>query len=132
MAMETSLDELKRISASELDREDDVATDVLEVVSQAQNGVSVVGQPQIKLVRQEHVSTEYFSRNGIHKQVHVVVKNLNFPIELSSNVDLTKCEALEAKLIYDFDRAEDQKLPVTYVKTPPLGIHSHLLSSKLT
>lgn len=57
-----------------------------------------------------------------------MVKNLNFPIEIISNVDLTKCNGLEAKLFYDFDKLEDkEKKEVNYVKNPPLDYRVSLL-----
>lgn len=77
--------------------------------------------PQLVITSQGHVSEEHFSQNGVTKQVHVVVKNLVFTIEAVSTVDLSqsKCN-LEAKLLYDFDKEEDSRLEVTYVKNEPM------------
>jgi hypothetical protein len=63
----------------------------------------------------EHISL----KNSVQKQVHVVVKNLAFQIELASAFDLTKVN-LTSKLLYDFDRDDDQKLEVSYVKNEPM------------
>jgi len=79
----------------------------------------VTTTPQLSIISQGNVSSEHFSKNGITKQVHVVVKNLVFMIEVSSNIDLSKSN-LEAKLLYDFDRDEEDKLEVSYVKNEPI------------
>mmetsp|Transcript_20546 Transcript_20546/g.28830 ORF Transcript_20546/g.28830 Transcript_20546/m.28830 type:complete len:310 (-) Transcript_20546:33-962(-) len=75
--------------------------------------------PHMQILNQGHVCQEHFAKNGVQKQVHVVVKNIVFIVEIGSTVDLTKCN-LEAKLVYDFDNEEDQKLEVSYVKNEPL------------
>jgi len=80
---------------------------------------AVAATPILSITSQGNVSQEHFSKNGITKQVHVVVKNLVFVVEVSSNLDLSKCN-LEAKLLYDFDRDEEDKLEVSYVKNEPL------------
>lgn len=54
------------------------------------------------------------------------MKNLAFQIELESNIDLTKSN-LSGKLLYDFDREEDPKLEVSYVKAEPLEYKVNLL-----
>lgn len=83
--------------------------------------LGAVTSPQLVIISQGDVSSEHFSKNGVTKQVHVVVKNLVFNMEVSSSMDLTKCN-LEARLLYDFDREEDAKnaLEVSYVKNEPL------------
>jgi len=83
--------------------------------------IGVVSAPQLVIISQGDVSSEHFSKNGVTKQVHVVVKNLVFNMEVSSSMDLSKC-SLEARLLYDFDREEDAKnaLEVSYVKNEPL------------
>jgi len=82
---------------------------------------AVTAGPQLVIISQGDVSSEHFSKNGVTKQVHVVVKNLVFVMEVSSSLDLSKC-SLEARLLYDFDREEDAKaaLEVSYVKNEPL------------
>jgi len=82
---------------------------------------AVTPGPQLVIISQGDVANEHFSKNGVTKQVRVVVKNLVFNMEVSSSVDLTKCN-LEARLLYDFDREEDAKtaLEVSYVKNEPL------------
>lgn len=77
------------------------------------------GVPEMTIVSQGSVALEHWSKNGVQKQVYIVVKNNMFPLELSSNVDLSKC-AIEAKLIYDYDREDDEKMEVSYVKNEPL------------
>jgi hypothetical protein len=47
-------------------------------------------------------------------------------VEVQSNVDLSKCH-LEAKLLYDFDREEDQRIEVAFVKSEPLEYKVTLL-----
>jgi len=81
--------------------------------------------PQLVILLQGNLTSEHFSKNGIAKQVHVVVKNLVFVIEVGSNVDLNKCN-LEAKLLYDFDREDDIK-EVSYVKNEPLEYKVNIL-----
>lgn len=83
--------------------------------------LAVNSTPQLVIISQGDVSSEHFSKNGVTKQVHVVVKNLVFVMEVSSSVDLSKCN-LEARLLYDFDRDEEAKtaLEVSYVKNEPL------------
>jgi len=91
----------------------------LQKVSDMELGA--VTSPQLVIISQGDVSSEHFSKNGVTKQVHVVVKNLVFNMEVSSSMDLSKCN-LEARLLYDFDREEDAKnaLEVSYVKNEPL------------
>jgi len=83
--------------------------------------LGAVTTPQLVIISQGDVSSEHFSKNGVTKQVHVVVKNLVFTMEVSSSVDLSKCN-LEARLLYDFDREEEAKtaMEVSYVKNEPL------------
>jgi len=83
-------------------------------------------QTVLKILRQDNVSSahhfynsELSIKNGIQKQVFVVVKNLTFPMDISSTIDLSKCN-LEAKLFYDFDRDEDPKRLVSFVKSEPM------------
>jgi len=77
--------------------------------------------PQLVITHQGHVAEEHFSQNGITKEVHVVVKNLVFLIEAVSNIDLNqpKCN-VEAKLLYDYDKEEDSKVEVSFVKNEPM------------
>ncbi len=83
--------------------------------------------PSLVIVEQGSVLKELLLKNGVQKQVHVVVKNLPFNIELlagSNNntlVDLSKCR-LEAKLLYDLDKEDENTKPmeVSYVKNEPL------------
>jgi len=80
---------------------------------------AVASSPLLSILNQGNVSSEHFSKNGVTKQVHVVVKNLVFVIDVSSSIDLTKCN-LEAKLLYDYDKDEEDKMEVSYVKNEPL------------
>lgn len=84
--------------------------------------------PQLVVLAQGSVMQENFSKNGIAKQVHVVVKNLMFHVEVGSSVDLNKC-SLEAKLYYDFDKEEDEKIEVAYVRNEPLEYKSAVSES---
>jgi len=79
--MESSLEDLKRVSSNELDLHS------ITSVTTGPNGV-----PYLTIIRQDNVSTEHLSKNGFQKPtVHIVVKNLNFPVELASSVDLKTC-----------------------------------------
>jgi len=113
----SSLDELKRVSANELD---------IETYQNSQNLTSNhLAQPELRLIHQDHVSLENPNKNGVQKHIHVVVKNLNFIVELGSNVDLTRCTPMECKLLYDIDKekmdkSDEAKAEVAYVKSQPL------------
>ncbi len=92
--------------------------------------------PSLVIVEQGSVLKELLLKNGVQKQVHVVVKNLPFNIELlagSNNntlVDLSKCR-LEAKLLYDLDKEDENTKPmeVSYVKNEPLDYKVNIISS---
>jgi len=77
----------------------------------------VVGN--LLILSQGSVMHENFSKNGVQKQVHVVVKNLVFMVEIEAPIDLTK-STIEAKLLYDFDTDRSQKVEVSFVKNEPL------------
>jgi hypothetical protein len=79
------------------------------------------GNPELRIIEQSSVTQETSSKHGITKLVHVVVKNLTFTMEVASNaaLDLTKWN-FEAKLLYDFDRDDDQAKEVSFVKNEPL------------
>jgi len=87
--------------------------------------------PKLQITRQEDVTSEHFSiKNGISKQVHVVVKNLTFPIELSSTFDLSKANMV-ARLLYDFDKEDEEKTLVPFVKSEPLDYKVNVLDGGL-
>jgi hypothetical protein len=79
---------------------------------------TMVSTPQLIILKQNCVTQENWSKNGVSKQVHVVVKNLVFQIEIGSAVDLNKC-TLDVKLLYDTDR-DDPRVEVTYIKNEPM------------
>jgi len=84
--------------------------------------------PQLSLTRQTSSSQERVSHNGIQKEVHVVVKNTPFLLQLSLSRPILlhdslydfKHLALDVALLYDNDSC---KL-VNYVKTKPCDVKS--------
>jgi hypothetical protein len=92
------------------------------------NEMAGLNLPYLRIIHQACVAHEHFSKNAISKEVHIVVKNVVFLVEVTSNVDLSKSH-IEAKLLYDFDREEDQKLEVSYVKNEPLEYKVNILDS---
>src|SRR5690349_21461090 len=84
--------------------------------------------PRLFVLSQGSVSSEFLSKNGISKHVHVVVKNLAFQIEIGSTVDLRRC-SLDAKLLYDYDREDDPKLEVSYVKNEPMEYKVNIIEN---
>jgi len=81
--------------------------------------------PRLWITSQGCVSQERFGKNGIQKQVHVVVKNLMFVVQVEANVDITKAN-LEAKLLYDFNHEKDPQVEVSFVKNEPLDYKVNL------
>jgi len=58
--------------------------------------------PRLIITNQNCVLNEQFAKNGVQKEVHVVVKNIGFTIDVEAQgVDLLKAN-MSAKLIYDF------------------------------
>jgi len=82
--------------------------------------------PAMEVTSQGSVAHEYYAKSGVQKQVHVVVKNTVFMVDLASTVDLIKCNSLETKLLYDFDREEDETREVSYVRNEPLDYKVNL------
>jgi len=83
--------------------------------------------PRIVITTQAAVQHEQFAKNGIQKEVHVVVKNLGFQLEVEAEgVDMNKAN-LVAKLIYDFDKDTDPKIEVAYVKSEPMEYKVNIL-----
>jgi len=77
--------------------------------------------PQLFIMGQKTHSEETVSRNGIQRNIHVVVKNSPFHIQLgmaNSTLDFNKI-AFEASLIYDEGGKE-----VDYVKSKPVDFKS--------
>jgi hypothetical protein len=80
----------------------------------------MVNSAQIVVLKQGCVAQENWSKNGIQKIVHVVVKNNSFVVEFASSMELSKC-SIEAMLLYDSDREDDlMKLRVSYIKNEPM------------
>jgi len=76
--------------------------------------------PRMAIITQSCVQSEIFSKNGVQKEVHVVVKNLSFQMEVEAyGLDMTRAN-LSTKLLYDYDRDGDPKVEVSYVKNEPL------------
>eukprot|EP01117_Protostelium_nocturnum_P001848 TRINITY_DN1232_c0_g1_i1.p1 TRINITY_DN1232_c0_g1~~TRINITY_DN1232_c0_g1_i1.p1 ORF type:complete len:295 (+),score=120.20 TRINITY_DN1232_c0_g1_i1:205-1089(+) len=75
--------------------------------------------PSLQILTQNAVAHEKFSKGGVQKQVHVVVKNIVFTVELASSFELSRAQ-LEAKLIYDYDRDDQEIVDVPYVKSEPI------------
>src|SRR4051812_13140864 len=76
--------------------------------------------PQLVILRQNSLTVEKFSKNGIQRAVHVVVKNQPFLIQvgiLNNNniLDFSKAP-VEARLLYDCDNLKE----VDFVKLKPL------------
>jgi len=84
-------------------------------------------KPQLVILRQNCLSVETVSKNGVQKQVHVVVKNQPFLIQVScpsSVVDLQAASTtalVEARLVYDCDSMKE----VDFVKLKPLDYKCH-------
>eukprot|EP01089_Gocevia_fonbrunei_P022569 TRINITY_DN9168_c0_g1_i3.p1 TRINITY_DN9168_c0_g1~~TRINITY_DN9168_c0_g1_i3.p1 ORF type:complete len:167 (-),score=10.75 TRINITY_DN9168_c0_g1_i3:8-508(-) len=79
--------------------------------------------PELRLLRQTSTTQETISKNGLQKNVHVVVKNTPFVIELcltqslivnNQVVDLRQL-GLDVQLLYDCDGLK----PVNYVRAKP-------------
>jgi hypothetical protein len=81
--------------------------------------------PQLMILRQNSLSTETFSRNGIQKVIHVVVKNQPFLIQLGlgaiSLMDFARFP-VEARLVYDCDSFKE----VDFVKLKPVEYKCHV------
>jgi len=83
---------------------------------------------QLTLIRQTSPAQEKVSKNGIQKNVHVVVKNTPFllqigltsPLLLNSTVIDFKQLVLDIHLIYDNEFLK----PVSFVKTKPCDFKS--------
>jgi len=83
----------------------------------------------MNVVKQDNVGSEHIAKqSGLSKNVHVVVKNLGFHVEIQSNISLNECH-LDAKLLYDFDTVTDNKMEVSYIKNEPMEYKVHLLDS---
>lgn len=81
---------------------------------------SVREGPKLEITHQSSIHRETISKNsGGQKNVYVVIKNVSFAVELSSNLDLSTCN-LDAKLLYDFDKDAEGPLEVSYVKHEPI------------
>jgi len=80
--------------------------------------------PQLYLVNQTSLLDEKYSKNGIQKNLHVVVKNTPFTFNLSlggisEQVNFHRFQ-LEAILLYDFDEPKE----VDFVRLKPLEYRS--------
>ncbi|PRP78417.1 hypothetical protein PROFUN_13721 [Planoprotostelium fungivorum] len=78
-----------------------------------------VDNPQMQILSQGSVLVEKFSKGGTLKQVHVVVKNIVFNLDIASNFDLSRAN-LDAKLVYDWDKEDTETVEVSYVKSEPM------------
>jgi len=74
--------------------------------------------------KQESLATDKFTKNGRTVDLHIVAKNIAFVIHVASSFDLNS-SPLTAKLVYDFDRVEDEK-DVEALKCAPLEHTAHV------
>ncbi len=76
-------------------------------------------QSQLSIIQQTSTNEEKVSKNGVQKNIHVVIKNTPFQLQLAleSEIGLTfKNLALEVNLVYDSESLK----PVSYIKQKPL------------
>jgi len=77
------------------------------------------------LLRQTSLAEEKFSKNGIQKNVFVVVKNSSFAVQLGFSHHLTELDfnrlSIESTLIYDCEEGKQ----VDFVKLKPMEYKSH-------
>ncbi len=74
---------------------------------------------QLSIIQQTSTNEEKVSKNGVQKNIHVVIKNTPFQLQLAleSEIGLTfKNLALEVNLVYDSESLK----PVSYIKQKPL------------
>jgi len=77
-------------------------------------------EASIFVSQQDSIAQDAFTRNGISKDLHLIVKLVPFTLRVGSkNLNLKKME-LSAKLYYDFD-TEDSSTPVREVETLKLN-----------
>jgi hypothetical protein len=84
---------------------------------------------QFYIDMQESLLAEKFSKNGKAMDLHIVAKNIAFVVHIAASFDLTDSPP-SAKLIYDFDRVDDQK-EVEALKSIPLEHTAHVDESGL-
>jgi len=85
--------------------------------------------PRLILTNQGSVINEQFAKNGVQKEVHVVVKNIAFTMDVEAQgLDLLKAN-MSAKLIYDYDKDNDPRVEVSYVKNEPLDYRVNLFDN---
>jgi len=104
---------------------DDLSMSDMDNTSVVMANVIAHTPPRLWITSHGCVSQERFGKNGIQKQVHVVVKNLMFVVQVEANVDITKAN-LEAKLLYDFNHEKDPQVEVSFVKNEPLDYKVNL------
>jgi len=74
--------------------------------------------------KQESLATDKFSKNGRTLDLHIVAKNIAFVINVGAVFDLNQSPP-SAKLIYDYDRVEDEK-EVEALKSAPMEYTAHV------
>jgi len=74
--------------------------------------------------KQESLATDKFSKNGRTLDLHIVAKNIAFVAHIGASFDLNQSPP-SAKLIYDFDRVEEQR-DVEALKNAPLEYTAHV------
>ena len=85
--------------------------------------------PRLLVIRQTSAGEEKFAKNGVHKNVHVVVKNTPFLLQLGLSRRTRGNEVLdfnrmgiEATLLYDSDEMKE----VDYVSAKPVSYKAHI------
>jgi hypothetical protein len=83
--------------------------------------------PRLVFLKQESLAKEKYAKEGREKEVHVVVKNAPFILELALVNDPGTPHAynvrgvsFETELCYDQDGPTELSRPVTFLKTPPI------------
>jgi len=80
----------------------------------------------IFVTQQDSIAQDSFTRNGINKDLHLIVKLVPFTLRVGSkNLNLKKME-LSAKLFYDFEVEESNAREVETLKLNPLDYVCHV------
>ncbi len=93
--------------------------------SNTNNDLTPSNFPQLVILRQNSLTVEKISKNGIQRAVHVVVKNQPFLLQIgivnnNNLLDFSKAP-VEARLLYDCDNFKE----VDFVKLKPLEYKCH-------